>query len=258
MGDGKALAHGYRTLQHWNQWLAQQYLGNRLLAEENKILAQLLDRHYGKHGLLIGVPRQAKLLNFSSIPFHSLATPLIVHREQNINYIETGLHELPILSGSIDLVVLPHTLEFIENPRQLLAEACRIIKPEGMIAICGFNPYSLWGLRKLIKNDGVPWTGHFIQPGQIKNWLKLADFEMEKQTSILFRPPIQHSTVYEKLELFDKIGKCFFANLGGVYILLARAKVIPLTPIKMKWKQQLSGIRISTSVSGPIAHHSNK
>ena len=52
--------------------------------------------------------------------------------------------------GSIDLVILPHILECIDNPRQLLAEACRIIKPEGHIIICGFNPHSLWGLKKIM------------------------------------------------------------------------------------------------------------
>jgi SAM-dependent methyltransferase len=258
LGDGKTLAHGYRSLQHWNQWLSQQFLGNCLLAEEARIIAKLLDRHYGKHSLLIGVPKQARLLNISSIPCRAIATPLFVHREQHINYIETTLHELPVITGSIDLVLLPHTLEFIENPRQLLSEACRVVKPEGLIAICGFNPYSLWGLRKFFSDKEIPWSGHFFQPGQVRNWLKLADFEMEMQTSILFRPPLSHSHWYERLAVMEHAGKFLFNHLGGVYVLLARAKVIPLTPIKMKWTQQLSGIRIPSSVSGPIAHHSNQ
>lgn len=35
------------------------------------------------------------------------------------------------------------------------------------------------------------------------------------------------------------------ASLGGVYMLMAKAKVIPLMPIKLHWKQQLSGVPAS-------------
>lgn len=76
-GEGKALAHGYRILQHWNQWLAQQFLGKSLLQEERQMLSHLLDNHFGKHALLIGVPHQYVLLEASTLPCHSLITPLI-------------------------------------------------------------------------------------------------------------------------------------------------------------------------------------
>lgn len=31
---------------------------------------------------------------------------------------------------------------------------------------------------------------------------------------------------------------------GGVYLIVAQAKVIPLTPIKLTWKQKLSDVRL--------------
>lgn len=249
MGDGKALTHSYRTLQNWDSWLARDFLGSSLLEEEHDSLKKLLMRHYGKHALLIGVPQQQTLLKSVDIPFHSLMTPLS-HREERAGIIESDLHEMPILTGSIDLVVLPHTLELVDNPRHLLNEACRIVKPEGLIAICGFNPYSAWGVKK------YSWQGNLIPSRKIKNWLGLADFALEKQESILFRPPTKRKSLYTKLHFLENIGSHCFSILGGAYILLARAKVIPLTPIKMKWKQQLSGIRISTTMSGHIARQS--
>jgi len=249
------LTHGYRTLQHWDQWLTQNFLGNQLVEAERKVLKPLLDRHFGKHSLLIGVPHQHELFSATTIPYHSLISPLF-SREKKINYIEGDFQELPILTGSIDLMFLPHTLEFVDNPRQLLAEACRVIKPEGLIAICGFNPYSMWGIKKILaKSKKMPWSGSFIQAQKVKNWLKLADFALEKETTTLFRPPVASSS-YEKLHLMERVGAKCFPKLGGVYILLARAKVIPLTPIRLKWKQQLSSIQISTSISGHIARQS--
>ncbi len=249
------MAHGYRTLQHWDHWLAHQFLGKSLLDAEEKLLAKLVERHFGKHALLLGVPHQADLLKATKIPCHSILSPVIV-REKIPGYIEGDFSELPIMSGSIDLVLLPHTLEFIDNPRQLLAEACRIVKPEGLIAISGFNPYSAWGLRKLLaKHKTVPWASNFIRSHKVKSWLHLADFEMEQHTSVLFRPPVSNQALYKKLHYLERLGSKCFPMFGGAYMLLARAKVIPLTPIRLKWKQQLSGIGMST-ISGHIARRS--
>ena len=249
------MAHGYRILQHWNQWLTQQFLGNVLLETEAQQLSILLDRHFGKHAILIGVPHQYRLLEATKIPCHSLVTPLL-SKDKKHGYIEGDLHDLPILTGSVDLVILPHTLELIDNPRQLLAEACRIIKPEGLIAISGFNPYSTWGLRKLWSKKTMPWSVNFIHSHTIKTWLKLADFALEKHASALFTPPINQAKLYRKLHFLERIGNTFFPVLGGSYLIVARAKVVPLTPIRLKWKQHLGGIRIPSTFSGHTARQS--
>lgn len=247
------MAHAYRTIQRWNQWLSETALAKRLLDEEKKAFSTLLNKHFGKQALLIGVPNQRELLLSTRIPCHSMLSPLISH-EVDFNYIESDFQELPVLTGSIDVVMLPHTLEFMNNPRQLLSEACRIIKPEGLIVISGFNPHSAWGLRRILSNrKEMPWVENFIQASLLKSWLRLRDFELEEHSSILFRPPIQNDSFHHRLRFLETVGKQVLPRFGGVYILVARAKVIPLTPIRMKWKQRLSNIRISTSVTGHIA-----
>ena len=55
---------------------------------------------------------------------------------------------LPFPSNSLDLVVLPHTLELARDPHQTLREVERVLVPEGRVVIVGFNPASLWGLRQ--------------------------------------------------------------------------------------------------------------
>jgi ubiquinone/menaquinone biosynthesis C-methylase UbiE len=55
---------------------------------------------------------------------------------------------LPFDSASLDLVVLPHTLELASDPHQTLREVERVLVPEGRVVIVGFNPASLWGLRQ--------------------------------------------------------------------------------------------------------------
>lgn len=248
------MTHGYRNLQHWNQWLHQQFLGSAVMDAENKILARLLGKHFGKHALLIGVPQQFSLLESTKIPCHTLISPFLAHERQP-GFIEGDLHEVPIMTGSIDLVVLPHTLEYVDNPRQLIHEATRIVKPEGLIVTMGFNPYSLWGLRKIFSRREVPWASSFLYANQVRSWLRLAEFDIEKQSTYLFRPPFNSKSIFDKLEFLEYVGNLFH-YFGGIYCIIARAKVIPLTPIRMKWSQQLGSIRITSTISGNIARQS--
>lgn len=245
------MAHGYRNLQHWNLWLHQHFLGAAVMAAEKKFLARLLDKHYGKHALLAGVPQQYSLLEATKIPCHTLVSPFLSHERQP-GFIEGDLNEIPVLTGSVDLVVLPHTLEYVDNPRQLIHEACRIVKPEGLIVAIGFNPYSMWGIRRLLAGHDIPWTSSFTQAYQVKNWLRLAEFHIEEQSTFFYRPPVNWEKLFNKFEFFEYIGNILH-HFGGVYCITARAKVIPLTPIRVKWKQQLGNIRISTTIPGNIA-----
>lgn len=238
------MAKTYRLIQQWDRWL-MHFLGQHVLAVEKKFLAPLIEKHYGKHVLLIGSPQQEALLKVSMMPNHFLLSPLLNRNHQDVYGIDSTLYELPIASGSVDSVMLPHVLELIDNPRQLLSEACRIIKPEGHIIILGFNPYSLWGIRKLwSRKKIVPWAGNFIQSSKVKKWLELADFELVKQDATLYRPPINNEKIFKKLKLMEWFGRKFCAPLGGIYVLIAQAKVVPLTPIKLRWKQKLTDMRL--------------
>ncbi len=240
------MVQGYRALQHWDQWLTHQSLGQHLLGEEKDYLTHSLKAHYGKHALLIGTPSQATLLQSTDIPYQMLITPLNGVAVGS-RVIGSDLHDLPILAGSMDLVLLPHTHEFIDNPRQLFLEACRIVKPEGLIVICGFNPYSLWGgLKPSASSRPVP-------PYKIKDWLSLADFVLEEKKTFCFRPPIKQYAWYDRLQWVERAAGFCFPFLGGAYLLLARAKAIPLTPIRMKWKQELAGIPLGPTITGHIA-----
>lgn len=228
------VSHG---MHQWSRWLAHFPLGKALLAEESRALAPLLLPLYGKNALLIGVPEQGLLLNSSKAACQFMLGPLVNH-QISLNYIEAELQELPIHSGSADIVIVPHTFEYLDNPQHLISEACRIVKPEGHIFILGFNPFSFWGLRK----------GHWVSASQIKSWLALSDFELEQHKMLLFRPPFNNIKIFHHLKFLEWLGKRCYKPWGGVYLLQAKAKVIPLSPIKMHWKQELTGVIISPNM----------
>jgi SAM-dependent methyltransferase len=238
------LVKTYRTVQQWDQWLSES-LGESLLETEKEYLHIKLAERYGKHVLLIGVPHQYELLK-CSIMSHQVLLSSLINKHKHGKCIETDYYNLPIIPGSLDLVILPHTLELLDNPHQLLSEACRAVKSGGLIMILGFNPISLWGLKKWsVKNKNMPWQSAFIHPNKVKNWLKLADFELVKQDMLLFRPPIVNQSIFNKLTVLEWIGKKLYAPLGGVYVLMAQAKTIPLIPIKLHWKQKLSALHVT-------------
>ncbi len=245
------MAKTYRKIQQWDRWLGH-FPGHRILSAEQDVLPSLLPGSYGNQALLIGTPHQQGLLNAITIPNRYLLTPLVIHgRLNSTQTIESELHELPIASGSIDLVVLPHILECVDNPRQLLSEACRVIKPEGHIIIFGFNPASLWGMRQSWSKDAThPWPGSFIKSSAIKQWLGFADFELVKSTTFLFRPPVKHERTFQNLQFLEWVGRMTHLPMGGIYSLVAQAKVIPLTPIKLRWKQKLSDVKLTASIGG--------
>src|SRR3990167_5622375 len=193
--------HHYRALQNWNRWLAHTE-GQRLMSAEKKALSHLLKKHLGRYALLIGVPQQNALLQSTNIIRHALITPINDHHFNEYT-IESHFYELPIQTGAVDLVLLTHAHEFVDNPQQLFLEACRIIKPEGLIVICGFNPYHFRHFKTFKE------AGQFIAAHDIKRWPELADFVLEEK----------HYVTGRKFH--------FLPFMGEIYILLARAKVIP-------------------------------
>jgi SAM-dependent methyltransferase len=50
-------------------------------------------------------------------------------------YLSSRAEELPLLSGSADVVVARDTLDYVDDPEQVLAEARRILCPGGMLIL---------------------------------------------------------------------------------------------------------------------------
>ena len=95
---------------------------------------------------------------------------------------------LPFPEASLDLLVLPHTLELSIDPHATLREVERVLVPEGRVVISGLNPASLWGLRqrraRLVRHLGkgslyLPDGGEFIGYRRLRDWLRLLSFEVE-------------------------------------------------------------------------------
>jgi len=147
---------------------------------------------------------------------------------------------LPIESQSLDLLALPHLLEFSAQPHQILREAERVLRPEGRLLIAGFNPLSLWGLRRSLNRHATewPWHGRFIHLTRIKDWLALLGFEPVGGRMACYAPPLEHAAWIERFAFLEAAGDRWWALGGGVYLIHAVKRVHGMRLIAPKWEGQ--------------------
>ena len=90
---------------------------------------------------------------------------------------------LPIDSHAVDVVVLPHVLEFEPRPHDALRETSRVLVPEGSLLVLGFNPVSVIGLKRMLKHRAAdaPWCGTYFSAGRLRDWLTLLGFDIVDQ-----------------------------------------------------------------------------
>lgn len=137
--------------------------------------------------------------------------------------------EMPFATHSVDLVVLPHVLEFAAEPHQILREVDRILIPEGRLIICGFNPASLWGMRQVLgrvaNHPYLPKEGEFISLMRLKDWLKLLSMEVNPASFGCYAPPLRTEQWLHRFSFLEKAGRRWWPYLGAVYMIEAVKRV---------------------------------
>ncbi len=224
-------------LKHWKDIRAwwDTPLGQWFLQSEATIVKKCLSSFFGYHFLLLGEPQFIQCVIDSPIHHRIWIHPHTCFHP-NSSPIRSRQDKLPLLSDSIDVIYLAHCLEFINNPHEVLRETFRVLIPKGHIIITHFNPWSLWGLWRLVMRyiKRVPWDGRSISIVRLKDWLALLGFEVITLQSHCFRPPIMNIGVWQRLKWLEKLGSLCWPFLGGGYVLIACKQVIPLTPIRPK------------------------
>jgi SAM-dependent methyltransferase len=152
--------------------------------------------------------------------------------------------ELPFDSQSIDLVVLPHVLEFAQDPHQVLREVDRVLRPEGRLIVCGFNPVSLWGARQLrvrgLLAPFLPREGHLIGVPRLRDWCKLLSFELDRARYGCWRPPCRTQLWLDRTRFMERAGDRWWPICGAVYLLAATKRVRGMRLVGPRWKRTAS------------------
>lgn len=220
----------------WQQWLKTP-LGRLLVDAELQAINLTVPNLFGYHVLQIGELGDADLLENSRISHRVVQVPGPVSGSYQANRVIGSDQELPFAADSIDAVVMPHVLEFCSQPHKLLREVDRVLIADGSLILTGFNPVSCWGLWRLCLawRGEPPWCGHFFRHARIRDWLSLLDFEVVQTDYLLFRPPLVRLQLLQRFSFLETVGARFVPGLSGVFVILARKRVLPVSPIKTRW-----------------------
>lgn len=233
----------------WRQEMRAWYrtpLGEMLLAAEREALDMVLPDLFGYYLVQVGAGCDDYLLGSSLIRRQVLVDQPVATKAgapAGPSLVVCGRADLlPLSSDTVDVVLLPHTLDFEDSAHEVLRETERVLVPEGHVVIVGFNPWSLWGLRRAVawRPAGAPWTGSFRSPSRVRDWLALLGFDIILSRTLFFRPPARNVRVMRRLHWMDRAGTRGWPYLGGAYIIVAAKRVSTFTPIKPRWRPRRS------------------
>lgn len=212
-------------------------LGQRVQALERRLLSDVLAQVFGWQLLQIGQWNDpAVLLDSARTQRCAVLDTQLPALPERVLPIRSRLDSLAVASDSVDAVLLPHTLECVANPHELLREVERILQGDGQLIVLGFRPSSLWGLRNLLVRDGFPpMTEHFIAEYRLRDWLKLLGFEVTDARHYLFTWPWGSASPFGQ-RLLEHVGSNLWPLFAGGYLLQARKRVYSLTPVRPRWR----------------------
>jgi len=221
--------------------------GRYLMAWEKAEFDRAVADIFGFHALQLGLP-EIDSLQCNRMPHRWLALQDRPPEGSGIKpSLVTDFAALPFEENSLDLVVLPHSLELNIDPHATLREVERVLVPEGKVVVCGLNPASLWGLRQrrahVYRTLGfgelfLPPEGEFIGYWRLRDWLRLLSFEVEASHFGCWRPSFKTDRWLERFDWMDHAGERWWPIFGAVYFIVAVKRVRGIKLIGPRWKSQ--------------------
>lgn len=221
-------------LSRWYQTVAGQYLQH----QENQLLINGLEGVFGYHLLSMGPLEYREALSASSIS-HRMVINTTHHGDRKAQLIGSQ-YDLPLQKDSLDVVILPHLLEFSSHPHQILREVERVIVPNGRMIILGFNPLSCYGFCRAMFGflGRMPWKGHYYHPIRLRDWIQLLGFRITRISYAGFVPPLPSEALMTKLAFMERASSSFIAPLGSIYMIVARKETVTPNVIKQPWMRK--------------------
>lgn len=246
VGREETIPADSRPQPSWSAWLASP-AGQYVMRWETEQLSRLVVDVFGYYALQLGF-LELDALQANRMP-HRLRVSLggsasspaePVGRAPDL--LVAGFEELPLESQSVDLVVLPHQLEFSPAPHQILREADRVLRPEGRLVVVGMNPLSLWGLRQSLSSRPftpfLPPTGQLIGIPRLRDWMKLLSFEIDSGHYGCYAPPCRTQKWLDRMGFLERAGDRWWPICGAVYMVSAVKRVRGMRLIGPAWKRR--------------------
>ena len=135
-------------------------------------------------GAAIGVDRSSAMLRAGGIRLGN---------RPDVLWVRANGASLPFRQAAFDAVISVTVLCFAREPRALLAEAFRVLRPGGRIVVGELGRYSPWALARRVNGlftETVYRQAHFFTLAELAELLTGVGFRDAKLRSAVFYPPI--------------------------------------------------------------------
>lgn len=216
-----------------DNWYRSQ-LGQSVLYTEKHAMKKWLKACFGYYAIQVGGPSTFHLISHCPASLHSRFSPDCSPCTWG-HAVVSDLERLPLAPDSVDLIVLHHTLEYAHHPQHALQAAFDALMPEGRLFIWGFNPHSLWGMYKLAGQlPPILHHGQWHYISTVIHWLNQFNMQIETHKYCFFRPPVRSAYHLQKWLFLESVGQLAFPWGGALYLLIARKRVLHVTPLKTR------------------------
>ncbi len=129
--------------------------------------------------------------------------------------------ELPLKDGSMDRIILVHTLEHTDHSKQMLREIWRTLTPGGRVIIIVPSRLGPW-----CRSENTPFGhGKPFSANQVKQILSKNMLSPTRWTSALFMPPFKNRTLLTALATLESTGQRWWSQFAGVLIIEAEKQI---------------------------------
>ena len=213
-------------------------LGRAVNAAEARLLQGAMDDVFGLELLQLGAWGQGRELLDASRTRHQTVVASEAPGDGSAALIANAAM-LPVVTGSVDAVLMPHTLEIVADPHAVLREADRVLVGQGHLVVLGFRPMSLWGLRFAASRSGFPpGFTRLIAERRLRDWLILLGYEITLARHYAYFAP-SASGARAGLQGRGALRRGLFNPMpAGAYLLKARKRTYTLTPIRARRRER--------------------
>ncbi len=152
---------------------------------------------------------------------------------------------LPFAEQSIDTIILPYMLELTDKISDVMQECYRVLRPQGVIIICGLNANSI-----------LRWQNRTVSPFNALKFNNVGDLQRElflEGYDLLQYDKFSFTGLLSSKPWLETMGQFLWPYLANAYVLAMHKRIETLTVIKPKvtWPKaiQLKNTRLANYIA---------
>jgi ubiquinone/menaquinone biosynthesis C-methylase UbiE len=245
----------FHDAQNYEKWRTQPE-GRFSFELENQLQIDLLNPQKGETVLDIGcgtgnnlqpfLDNDIQVTGIDASPYMlDIASQKLGNR---VDFYRGFAEDLPFDDNSFNHACLVTTLEFVEDPAQTIAEACRVAKDRVFLGV--LNRYAIKGIQRRVKgifSKSIYNHAQFYSVWELKQILRsqVGDVPVEWKTVCQF--PHTSNKFVSKFEQNELVQRCPFGAFVGIVItLVPRFKTRPLA-LKYSPKHSIGVVGLTTT-----------